>query len=483
MSEKDFKSSKRATLLLVDDDPLIRKGFSLLLSQDFTVITAEKLIEVQNTCQDSTQHFSLALVDLGLPPSPHTPEEGFKVIQELLRHYSNIKILVLSGQNQLSNIQQALALGAVDFLEKPVDTQQLTHALKQQAALWQYEKEQRDNNKTPHSLLIGKSAAINAVHTQIQQLAASPFPVLIEGESGTGKELIAQAIHKAYAPTEPFIAINCAALNAELIESELFGHTKGAFTGASQVTEGFIKQAGKGILFLDEIGELPLLLQAKLLRLLENGEYYKIGDPCVRQSQARIIAATNKDLKKSIQESSFRADLYHRLSTLLIRVPPLRERKQDILLLVEYFQNFYQHSLKRFKLDNDAQQLLFNYTFKGNIRELKNLVIRLGTKYPTNLVSATQLIHELEPEQTQTIQQEMTYKTASVQDSSTLSDNQLLHLIETGEFKLDDFLQDIEARCIRIALSLNDNKIAAAARNLNINRSTLHSRIQNKLQK
>lgn len=460
-------TAHKSALLLVDDDPLIAESLGFMLGQRYDVVTADTREAAKRQIQALPQCPDIALVDLGLPPLPHKPEEGFELIKELINKNPSMKILVLSGQDNDVNIQHALTLGAVDFIAKPADPNLLLSRLQHQQRLHAIETKRDTQAETR---LIGCSAGTEAVRNQIQQFADSPFPVLIEGESGTGKEMIAKALHEnSKRNYEPYMVINCAAIAPDLLEAQLFGHRKGAFTGAEREHRGFFIEVGKGTLFLDEIGELPLELQSKLLRVLETGEFYRIGETRVYQSQARIVAATNKVLSEEVSAGNFRTDLYHRLGILHIRMPPLRDRNGDKQLLLDHFQQLYADTVPPFTFDDEATQLWNSYTFPGNVRELRNIVIRLGTKYPGATVTRRQLNEELETQ--------LSAETLSDQ-SPTLTDDYIVGKIEAGELKLDDLLSDIESRCIRLALEKYNNNISKAAEALHVNRTTLYSRVQ-----
>jgi DNA-binding NtrC family response regulator len=457
----------KSALLLVDDDPLIAESLGFMLGQRYHVVTADTREAAKRQIAALPQCPDIALVDLGLPPLPHKPEEGFELIKELINNNPSMKILVLSGQDNDVNIQHALTLGAVDFIAKPADPSLLLSRLQHQQRLHAIET-RRDTHATTR--LIGRSAGIEAVRNQIQQFADSPFPVLIEGESGTGKEMIAKALHeKSKRNNDPYMVINCASIAPDLLEAQLFGHRKGAFTGAEREHKGFFIEVGKGTLFLDEIGELPLELQSKLLRVLETGEFYRVGETQVYQSKARIVTATNKVLSEEVSAGNFRTDLYHRLGILHISMPPLRDRNGDRRLLLDHFQQLYEDSVPPFSFDEKASLLWGNYAFPGNVRELRNIVIRLGTKYPGDVVSRKQLDDELETQ--------MSAEMLSAQ-SPTLSDEYIVGQIEAGELKLDELLDDIESRCIRLALEKYNNNISKAAEALHVNRTTLYSRVQ-----
>ncbi len=418
-------------------------------------------------------------MDLGLPPTPHRPTEGFRLIAELLAHSPNIKIIVLSGQDEDSNARHARTLGATDFITKPCSPEgikiQLLNALQ-----IRYTEQTQDISATDLLGIVGQSPPMQAMRNQIALYAPTPFPVLIEGESGSGKELVAAAVNRlnqnapnlnaqGQNPKPPFLVFNCAAISPNLLASTLFGHAKGAFTGANQAQSGFFEDAGDGILFLDEIGELPPELQANLLRVLENGEYQRVGETITRKSRARIIAATNRDLRVEIRAGNFRTDLYHRLSVFTIHVPPLRELGKDKLLLLDHFRDFYARQIKREKFDltPDAQQLWGNYPFLGNTRELRNITIRLITKYPGVIVNVEQLAAEMDLSQ------------IPVQHNNL---DPLAHarqiLQQADSFNLDNFLLEQSSHYIDAAMELSHNNISVAAKLLGMNRTTLYSRME-----
>lgn len=461
-----FMSAEKPLLLFVDDDTIIVDALSIVLERDFDLITAESRKQVKSLLQDLSIKPSLALVDLGLPPKPHSPEEGFKLIEELMALNGNFKILVLSGQNENVNIQHALTLGAVDFIPKPCDMSLLKARLGHQMMMLQAESSEKELT-LDESKLTGESAALKTLRDLINQFADTPFPVLVEGESGTGKELVAEELHNSSKRVgAPFLTINCAAFTPELLEAQLFGHTKGAFTGASTERAGFFEEAGEGTLFLDEIGELPLPLQSKLLRVLENGEFYRIGETRPRVSKARIVAATNRDLKEEVRSGGFRQDLYHRLCVLTIHVPALRERDHDVLTLMDYFRNIYATENPLFELAAEAKKLLEQYAFPGNIRELRNIVIRLSAKYAGKKVSVQELQAELESDHD---------RNALEFGNEDDLVNQDLH---DKNFHLDNKISEWERKYINQALVECNGNLSKAARMLGINRTTLYSRLQ-----
>lgn len=459
-------SAEKPLLLFVDDDPIIVDALSIVLEKDFDVITAESRKQVKSILQDLSVKPSLALVDLGLPPKPHSPEEGFKLIEELMSLNDSFKILVLSGQNEDVNIHHALTLGAVDFIQKPCDMALLRSRLEYQMTMLQAESSEKElvPNETK---LLGGSVALKTLRDLIKQFADTPFPVLVEGESGTGKELVAEELHNSSHRSKlPFMTINCAAFTAELLEAQLFGHTKGAFTGASTERTGFFEEAGEGTLFLDEIGELSLPLQSKLLRVLENGEFYRIGETKPHLSKARIITATNHDLKEEVRAGDFRQDLYHRLCVLTIHVPALREREFDVLILMEYFRGMYAAGNPPFELTDEAKLLLEEYTFPGNIRELRNIIIRLSAKHSGKTISAEALQNELESD----------FNADDIYLGN--EENFVVQELKDKNFHLDSKMSEWERKYINQALIKCNGNLSKAARMLGVNRTTLYSRLQ-----
>ncbi|HEY8119659.1 MAG TPA: sigma-54 dependent transcriptional regulator [Methylophilaceae bacterium] len=468
-------AEQRPVLIIIDDDPLITDTLHYVLGKHFDVYVAESRIQAKSLLRQLEVPPSLALVDLGLPPVPHKPDEGFKVIGELLAHSPTMKILVLSGQNEEVNVKHALALGAVDFIPKPCDVEKLRelldNALKlQDAELGEGRREQQDCG------LLGDSLPMQTLRTQIGQFADAPFPVLIEGESGSGKELVASCLHRLSRRTrQPYLSVNCAAISPTLAESILFGHIKGAFTGAATANSGYFEDAGEGTLFLDEIGELPLELQAKLLRVLENGEYQRIGETQTRRSRARIVAATNRDLRDEVRAGNFRIDLYHRLSVFSVRVPPLRELEEDRYLLLQHFSEFYARETEQrtFSFDQKAKQRWLTYHFPGNVRELRNIIIRLTAKYSGQQVNDMQLAAELD-----LAQQIANTEISFMADEAALSSHAHRHLQVQANLNLDHVLKAWEKAYVDAAMKITHGNLSQAAKLLGINRTTLYSRIQ-----
>ena len=468
-------SQVRPDLLIVDDDPLISDTLNFVLSRDFNVYVAESRAQVKSLLRQLDNPPQLALIDLGLPPTPHRPDEGFKLINELIAYSPSIKILVLSGQNEETNARHARTLGAIEFIAKPCEPEKIKTLLQNALQI-------RDAELTAQAGggagLIGKSLPIDKLRQQITQYANAPFPVLIEGESGSGKELIASALHsQSTRAAKPFLALNCAAISPNLVEPTLFGYSKGAFTGATTSRAGYFEDAKDSTLFLDEIGELPLELQAKLLRVLENGEYQRVGETQSRVSNARVIAATNRDMRHEIRNGRFRADLYHRLSVFTIDVPPLRDLGEDKRMLLDYFREFYsrQAACKPFDLDARAITLWLEYSFPGNVRELRNIVIRLTTKHAGQAVNGEQLQVELDMES-----MELELPGLPVgQDFKSILESAKKHLQLQKNFNLDLTMQQWEKGYVEAALLITQGNLSQAAKLLGIHRTTLYSRMQN----
>ena len=448
------------TLLLVDDDSIIAESLQYVLSEDYDVTIAPD----RKTCIAMLEKMpnppQLALVDLGLPPDIHKPDEGFAVIRHIRQFFPSTRILVLSGQDSKRYIEDAKELGVLDFVPKPCDIAELKARLKKQLDIG---SEAVDETQEKMGI-IGKSAAIELLRMQIRQLSISPYPILIQGDSGSGKELTALNLHRFSARAEhPFLTLNCAAFNGELLESQLFGHAKGAFTGATETKSGFFEEAAEGTLFLDEIADMPIDLQAKLLRVLENGEYYRLGETRSRISTARVLAASNRDLMDAIGQGQFREDLYHRLSVLTIRVPSMRDRDVDKAVLLDFFQQQVGSQMGGFVLDDDAKKLWNDYDFPGNVRELRNIVIRLSAKYPGQTIKPSILLQEM---------------STSVSRASDVGESDIFRKnLQTEGFQLNDELKRIEKEYIDLALEQSADNMSKAANMLGVNRSTLYSRL------
>jgi two-component system NtrC family response regulator len=371
----------RPVLLLVDDDPEIRDQMKWAFASDYELLEASDRSSALAHVRHSMPR--LVLLDLGLPPDPDGASEGLAILQGILEVNSMAKVIVVTGNSDRANALAAIASGAYDFIEKPVQLDVLKILLQRATYLASVEQENRvlleRAGQNDLEGLVGNSAPMQDVFRMIRRVGPSDVPVLITGESGTGKELVARAIHRQSArKSEPFIAINCGAIPETLLESELFGYEKGAFTGAAQQRKGRIESAQRGTLFLDEIGDIPLALQVKLLRFLQDHTIQRLGAKETIAVDARILAATNVDLQKAIAEGRFREDLYYRLCVVTIGVPALSERGSDIVLLARTFlTKFAQEEKKQLKgFTPQAVEALRAHPWPGNVRELENRIKR-----------------------------------------------------------------------------------------------------------
>jgi two-component system nitrogen regulation response regulator GlnG len=466
-------SLAKPLLLIVDDDSLISESLSFALAQDYDVLTSHSRADALALLRQLRQPPQLALIDLGLPPLPHRPDEGFALIGDLLALSPEMKIVVLSGQNDESNARHARTLGAVEFVGKPCDPGRLRELFRQAQQFGE------QTTAAPPGGLIGESLPMQRLRLQLGQYANLAFPVLIEGESGSGKDIVAS--HYLHRLTErrdkPFLALNCAAISPTLLEPTLFGYAKGAFTGATTAKSGYFEDADSGTLFLDEIGELPPDLQPKLLRVLENGEYQRVGETQTRVSTARIVTATNRDLRQEIRAGRFRADLFHRLSVFTVAVPPLRETGLDRLLLLEHFRQTYAAQVRSepFQLAPDAQSLWLDYGFPGNVRELRNIVIRLTARHAGQTVSAAQLGAELDyPDSTESPRD----LALASGNPETIKHAARQHLEKEPGINLDSTLELWQRGYIEAAIELSAGNMSQAARRLGINRTTLYNRME-----
>lgn len=456
----------RPRLLIIDDDPLIQETLAFVLGGHFDIRQAASREAATHLLREPHYEPELALVDLGLPPYPHRADEGLLLIREILAIAPLCKIVILSGQDEAAHARHARTLGALEFLTKPVSPAALLNVLTHALRVRQQELIEQ-TKASPGPRIIGLSPAVQAARERIEQYARARFPVLIEGQSGTGKEVAARTIH-ALGETagKPFLALNCSAISPGLIEATLFGHARGAYTGAVTAQNGYFQDAGEGCLFLDEIGELPLEVQPKLLRVLESGEYQRVGETQTRFAKARILAATNRDLLVEVRAGRFRADLYHRLSVLRIVMPPLHDMGSDRDVLLLHFLHEFSQQMQAptFRFDDAALAVWHQYSFPGNVRELRNIVARLLSRFAGATVSKADLLPELD--------------TPIVPAPAAQSDTpgNLPQISETG-FSLDATLRQVERQYIMAALLQAQGNLSQAARLLGLNRSTLYNRI------
>ena len=435
-------------LLIVDDDEGIRSQLKWALADEYEpLLAADRAAALELFRQ---HHPAVVLLDLGLPPRPADPDEGLATLSELLAFDQAVKVIIVSGQSEKTNALRAVGAGAYDFFTKPVNDEELKVILRRAFHLARLESEYRQMeqllSRETFEGMLGSSPAMQAVYNTIRRVATTDAPVLILGESGSGKELAARAIHRRSSRRDgPFVPINCGAIPENLLESELFGHERGAFTGAHTQRRGRIELAAGGTLFLDEIGELPLTLQVKLLRYLQEQTIERVGGRATIQVDARVIAATNTDLKKAMQENRFREDLYYRVAVVVLEIPALRQRPEDIPLLGRAFLQQFARESKRpgLTLSQAALRAMQAHTWPGNVRELENRIRRAVIMAETRTVSPADL--------------ELAEPTAPTPGRS-----------------LRVAREAAEREAVTAALRRNNWKIAPAAAELEISRPTLY---------
>jgi len=434
-------------LLIVDDDEEIRTQMKWGLTQDYEIFLAE---DRPTALEMLSEHRpQVVLLDLGLPPRPAEPVEGLAALSEIISRDHLVKVIIISGQGERDNALQAIGAGAYDFLPKPADLEVLKLLLKRAFHVASLEREYRDmqllQGETFEGML-GSSPQMQQVFNTIRKVATSDAPVLVLGESGTGKEMVAQGIHRRSARKDgPFVAINCSAIPETLLESELFGHEKGSFTGAHVQRKGRVESASGGTLFLDEIGELPALLQVKLLRFLQEQCIERVGGRQPIPVDTRVVAATNVDLKKAITENKFREDLFYRLAVVVVNLPPLRDRETDVRFLAQEFLRRSAAKIGKTGLtfDQEALRALKDYGWPGNVRELDNRVRRAVIMADGKRLTAADL------------------------ELGDISERP--HAANLKEAR-----EAVEREMIQKALRKHGNKIAPAAADLGISRPTLY---------
>jgi two-component system NtrC family response regulator len=367
-------------ILIVDDDDDVRTQMKWALSPHYDVSLAEDRSSALELLQKD-RHSAVTL-DLGLPPSPRDTREGMLTLADMLQVDPLLKVLVITGQDEKENGVEAIGQGAYDFFSKPVNIDELKVVMDRAIRVQELERARREQIESDPSDsfegIIGNSPQMRTVFASVEKVSNTEAPVLIIGESGTGKELVARAIHRRSSrKAGPFVAINCGAIPENLLESELFGHEKGAFTGAHAQRRGRVETAQGGTLFLDEIGELSVPLQVKLLRFLQEREIERVGGRSPIRVDARVLAATSVDLRKAMAEGRFREDLYYRLGVVVIPMPPLREREGDMLLLAKTFlQRLAVSQQKDLVFTPKSIKAIGSYGWPGNVRELENRIQR-----------------------------------------------------------------------------------------------------------
>jgi len=362
-------------ILIVDDETSMRDFLSILLGREgYAVETAADAESALALLAERS--YDLIISDVKMPGL-----NGIALLERVKRSWPDTAVLMITAYSTAEDAVEAMKLGAYDYLAKPFKVEELKILVRNALEKLDLTKENirlRREVRERFSRFVGKSRVMRDLYTLIEKVAASTSSVLIMGESGTGKELAARAIHEhSLRRDETFVAVNCGAIPDTLMESELFGHKKGAFTGAVADKPGLFEQAEGGTLFLDEIGEIPLLLQAKLLRVLQEKEFRRVGGSETRKADVRIVAASNKDLEEQIREGTFREDLFYRLNVIMLRMPPLRERTEDIVPLIEhFFRKFTGREISEPVATPEALKVILSYPFPGNVRELENMVER-----------------------------------------------------------------------------------------------------------
>ena len=380
------------TLIIAEDDESIRLVTSRYLQDlGYEIFTATNLKELWKLIESNKG--DVLITDVMLPDG-----ELFDILPQIVEYRDSLPVIVVSAKNNLQTAISATKQGAYDYLPKPFDLDELQKLIKKSLESKQnFKNKSKLRNEPEKQLIVGRSPAMQDLYKSIARLSQNDLTVMIYGESGTGKELVAKALHKYSTRSEkPFIALNMAAIPNDLIESELFGHEKGSFTGAHQKSDGKFKLAEKGTLFLDEIGDMPIDAQTRLLRVLQEGEFTPIGGKEKIQADTRIIAATHKNLSNLIEKGEFREDLFYRLTVVPISIPPLRERKEDIPELVNHFlDKAKDQQLEPKKFTTESFQILEKYQWPGNVRELENFILKLCALYTDENIMNEDLAEEI----------------------------------------------------------------------------------------
>lgn len=438
-------------LLIVEDDLALQKQIKWSLDTFESVTAADRESAL---LQQRRHQPAVVTMDLGLPPDPDNVSEGFKLLEQMLASDPNVKVIVLTGQNDQANALRAVAIGAYDFLAKPFDPDVLRLTIDRATRLAELQAENRRLQALhqPDALsgLITRDNDMLRISRTIERVASSDATVLLLGESGTGKEVLAQAVHTASKRSGRFVAINCAAIPENLLESELFGYERGAFTGAQKTTPGKIETANNGTLMLDEIGDLPMSLQAKLLRFLQQRTIERLGGRQEIAVDVRVVGATHQDLKSQIAEGRFREDLYYRLAEIVVNIPPLRARNGDAVLLAHAFLRRFAQEQRRGSLSfsDDAIKAIELHPWPGNVRELLNAMKRATIMADSDRLSCDDLGLPLPPE----------------------SDNGA----ERSDLDLRTVREAAERQAIVSALARANGNIAKASDILGVSRPTLY---------
>ncbi|RXR27268.1 nitrogen regulation protein NR(I) [Sphingobium fluviale] len=474
--------SASGKVLVVDDDQAICVVVSEALRR------AGHIVKVGGTIAERAQLLATFQPDILVTDVKLPDGDGLDDVQAITERWPGMRVIILSAQNTLNTAVRAAEQGAFEYLPKPFDLNELTRAVNDGLAARSVAggtptgaapPTEDDNQISDDMPLVGRSAAMQEVYRTVARVLGNDLSILILGESGTGKELVAQAIHRlGHRRVHPFIAVNMAAIPRELIEAELFGYEKGAFTGATQRTAGKFEQADGGTLFLDEIGDMPLEAQTRLLRVLQSGEVTTVGGSTPVHVNVRIIAATNKDLPSLIAENRFRQDLYYRLNVVPIDLPPLRARRDDVALLARHFlDHAAQEGLPRKSLDPQAAQLLSLYSWPGNVRELQNLMQRMAVLIREDVISVEAVRANIDMADIAASSGE-----AASDDLHRLLEEWVRQRVSAttygdGAGLHDAMLALIEPILLRETLSAVDGNQIRAASLLGINRNTLRKKL------
>jgi two-component system NtrC family response regulator len=389
------ETKKSESILLVEDDPGLQRQMRWALAPYQTSVASSRSEALKEF--RSQGRFKIVILDLGLPPDENGVTEGLKTLEEILTLEPQTKVIIASGHTDRASAVQAVAKGAFDFFGKPIDIDVLKLIIERALRMYELEEENKLLRESANQDVAGfafGSAKMAQIRRMIDRAGPTDVSVLIAGETGTGKEVVARALHEASLRNgSRFVAINCASIPENLLESELFGHERGAFTGAIKLTQGKFELAHDGTLFLDEIADMPLALQAKLLRFLQDRRFERVGGRIPITVDVRLISATNRPLEKMIAEGSFREDLFYRLNQIRIELPPLRERENDAVLLAQHFLNvFSRGSHRQFRgFSSDALAAISRYGWPGNVRELENRLKRAIVMAEGKLISAADL--------------------------------------------------------------------------------------------
>jgi two-component system NtrC family response regulator len=390
-------------ILIIDDEPNIRSGLAKGLAKEADVVETAQDAE-EGLAKFHAGFYQLVIADVRLPGEM----DGLELIEQILRSSPQTTTIVITAHGTVETAVKSMRLGAFDFITKPLDLDLIRHQVRKAREHYRLQIENRELrnrlvNAGEVSNIIGNCAAMHDVFQQIRQVATTDATILIQGESGTGKELIARAVHDlSNRSSGPFIAVNLGAMPETLLESELFGHEKGSFSGATRQKPGCFEQAQGGSLFLDEVTEMPAKSQVDLLRVLETQQYMRVGGEEVLTSDARIISATNKAVEPLIEDGTFREDLFYRLNVIPIHIPALRERRDDIPLLIEHFLNHFcqRHHRPLKKVTTEAMRIFVSARWPGNVRQLRNVIERLVVTLSGDMIEAADLPIELNPSTT-----------------------------------------------------------------------------------